>query len=71
MFKHVLNPLQSADATASPWTIVTGLVDQIDFTGTLRPDCDIRIFIQKWKPGNPAKGRPVFAVFGLPKSVVP
>ena len=43
VFKHVLNPLKPADSEASPWTIVTGLVDQIDFTGVLRPDCDIRI----------------------------
>ena len=43
VFKHVLNPLKPADSEASPWTIVTGLVDQIDFTGVLRPDCDIRM----------------------------
>ena len=39
----MLNPLKPADSEASPWTIVTGLVDQIDFTGVLRPDCDIRM----------------------------
>ena len=43
VYKHVLNPLRPADMFVSPWKIVTGLVDQIDFTGVLRPDCDIRI----------------------------
>ena len=43
VYKHVLNPLRPADMVVSPWMIVTGLVDQIDFTGVLRPDCDIRI----------------------------
>lgn len=43
VFKHCLNPLKPADSEASPWTIVTGLVDQIDFTGKIRPDCDIRM----------------------------
>ena len=42
MFKHVLNPLQRGDS-ASPFCIVTALVDQIDFTGVLRSDCDIRM----------------------------
>ena len=42
MFKHVLNPLQHGDS-ASPFCIVTALVDQIDFTGVLRSDCDIRM----------------------------
>ena len=42
VFKHVLNPLQRGDA-GSPFCIVTALVDQIDFTGLLRPDCDIRM----------------------------
>ena len=43
VYKHVQNPLRPADMVVSPWMIVTGLVDQIDFTGVLRPDCDIRI----------------------------
>ena len=42
MFKHVLNPLQRGDS-GSPFCIVTALVDQIDFTGVLRSDCDIRM----------------------------
>ena len=43
VYKHVQNPLRPPDMVVSPWMIVTGLVDQIDFTGVLRPDCDIRI----------------------------
>jgi len=42
VFKHVLNPLQKGSA-GSPLSIVTALVDQIDFAKTLRPDCDIRM----------------------------
>ena len=42
VFKHVLNPLQKG-SIGSPLSIVTALVDQIDFTGILRPDCDIRM----------------------------
>ena len=42
MFKHVLNPRQKG-LPGSPLSIVTGLVDQIDFSGILRPDCDIRM----------------------------
>jgi len=42
VFKHVLNPLQPHDS-ASPFCIVTALVDQIDFTGAIRSDCDIRM----------------------------
>jgi acyl-coenzyme A thioesterase 9 len=59
VFKHVLNPKQVCFALhctyvdmmtalqgpgqASPFSIVTALVDQIDFTGKLRADCDIRM----------------------------
>jgi len=42
VFKHVLNPRQKG-LPGSPLSIVTGLVDQIDFSGILRPDCDIRM----------------------------
>ena len=42
VYKHVLNPLQPK-GSASPFCIVTALVDQIDFTGDLRPDYDIRM----------------------------
>lgn len=42
VFKHVLNPLQKP-GMGSPFSIVTALVDQIDFTGKIRSDCDIRI----------------------------
>jgi len=42
VFKHVLNPLQRP-GMGSPFSIVTALVDQIDFTGKMRSDCDIRI----------------------------
>ena len=42
VFQHVLNPLQPP-GSASPFCIVTALVDQIDFTGTIRSDCDIRM----------------------------
>ena len=42
VFKHVLNPKQK-EGMASPFSIVTALVDQIDFTGTIRPDQDIRM----------------------------
>jgi len=42
VFKHVLNPKQG-DGMTSPFSIVTALVDQIDFTGVIRPDQDIRM----------------------------
>ena len=42
VYKHVLNPLQPK-GSASPFCIVTALVDQIDFTGDLRPDIDIKM----------------------------
>jgi len=42
VFKHVENPLQK-EGMGSPFSIVTALVDQIDFTGKMRSDCDIRI----------------------------
>ena len=42
VFKHVLNPRQKG-LLGSPLSIVTALVDQIDFVGILRPDCDIRM----------------------------
>merc|ERR1719300_1707115 len=42
VFKHVLNPLQKG-SPGSPLSIVTGLVDEIDFAGILRSDCDIRM----------------------------
>ena len=42
VYKHILNPLQPK-GSASPFCIVTALVDQIDFTGNLSPDFDIRM----------------------------
>ena len=42
MFKHVENPLQRP-GMGSPFSIVTALVDQIDFTGKMQSDCDIKI----------------------------
>ena len=42
VYKHILNPLQPT-GLASPYCIVTALVDQIDFTGDLRPHFDIRM----------------------------
>jgi len=42
VFKHVLNPRQKG-LPGSPLSIVTGLVDQIDFSGTLRPNIDVRM----------------------------
>ena len=42
MFQHVLNPLQPA-GSSSPFCIVTALVDKIDFPGSIRSDCDIRM----------------------------
>lgn len=42
VFKHVLNPRQK-EGMASPFSIVTALVDQIDFTGEILSDSDIRI----------------------------
>lgn len=42
VFKHVENPLQQP-GMGSPFSIVTALVDQIDFTGKMQSDCDIRI----------------------------
>ena len=42
VYKHILNPLQP-EGSASPFCIVTALVDQVDFTGDLRPDIDIRM----------------------------
>lgn len=42
VFKHVLNPRQK-EGTGSPFSIVTALVDQIDFTGKILSDSDIRI----------------------------
>lgn len=42
VFKHVLNPRQKG-LPGSPLSIVTGLVDQIDFSGTLRPGSNVRM----------------------------
>ena len=42
VFKHVLNPRQKA-GMGSPFSIVTALVDQIDFTGKIFSNSDIRI----------------------------
>merc|ERR1719391_46297 len=42
VFKHVLNPRQG-EGQASPFSIVTALVDQIDFTGKIHADSDIRM----------------------------
>lgn len=42
VFKHVLNPKQGP-GQPSPFSIVTALVDQIDFTASFRADCDIRM----------------------------
>jgi len=42
VFKHVENPLQQP-GMGSPFSIVTALVDQIDFTGKMQSDCDIKI----------------------------
>jgi len=42
VFQHVLNPLQPA-GSSSPFCIVTALVDKIDFPGSIRSDCDIRM----------------------------
>ncbi|KAK7074699.1 Acyl-coenzyme A thioesterase 9, mitochondrial [Halocaridina rubra] len=43
-YKHIMNPKQKADLP-SPYSIVTALVDRIDFSQdmTLRPDKDIRL----------------------------
>lgn len=42
VFKHVLNPRQKG-LLGSPLSIVTGLVDEIHFSGSFRSDCDIRM----------------------------
>ena len=42
VFKHVLNPRQKP-GTASPFSIVTALVDKIDFSGEIHPHSDIRM----------------------------
>ena len=42
VFKHVLNPRQKV-GMGSPFSIVTALVDQIDFTGKIFSNSDIRI----------------------------
>jgi hypothetical protein len=42
VFKHVLNPRQKGGA-ASPFSIVTALVDQIDFSGKISITADIKI----------------------------
>lgn len=42
MFKHVLNPRQKG-GMASPFSIVTALVDQIDLNGSIVPTADIKM----------------------------
>jgi len=42
VFKHVLNPRQGSDM-GSPFSIVTALVDQIDFTGKILSNSDIKM----------------------------
>jgi len=42
VFKHVLNPRQK-EGMLSPFSIVTALVDQIDFTGEILSDSDIKM----------------------------
>ena len=42
VFKHVLNPRQKP-GSASPFSIVTALVDKIDFKGKIHSDSDIRM----------------------------
>lgn len=42
VFKHVLNPRQKG-STASPFSIVTALVDEIDFNGKIVPTADIKV----------------------------
>jgi hypothetical protein len=42
VFKYVLNPRQKG-GSASPFSIVTALVDQIDFSGKMNSTEDIKI----------------------------
>ena len=56
VFKHVLNPRQGP-GMGSPFSIVTALVDQIDFSGKILSNSDIKI------SGYPSCATPVSPTF--------